>query len=297
MEAQKMLICCIGENLPNVLAGLVADFCQWEYRCVGVIPLVNSSEFVSDIDYLPEDHVVVIDNHSSIEIYRLSDGERIRRFEGYNFRRLCGIQVINKNQFIVVESIHPKIKVFNTDGTLERQWGKKGLGQGEFVSPKQALYLPCGKVVIVDEFDYVVQILDSHRDGDYSQHLLERPKTVGWVGIQSGCLLMTDEYVGSMHVLDETFKIVNSWDTGLANAQHAGKYPFVTHNNQVGILFIENDSRKSRLCLYKSSGRLEMDIPVMCDNTHIPFCIAPLPHDGIALGFLGKIEILQPYMV
>ena len=73
----------------------------------------------------------------------------------------CFTSTQGGGQVALADELKHRILVFNPDGTKKHTIGLKGLGNGEFLSPKNIAVSPEGKLVVADSANHRLQSFDS----------------------------------------------------------------------------------------------------------------------------------------
>ena len=110
--------------------------------------------------------LVVITLGSEIRVLDPHDGSVIRRFGSkgsdpgqFNFLRdpsdpssaIGGIAVAPDGTAYVADSANARVQVFDAMGTFQRQWGRFGSSDGQFLEPIDVAIAPDGSVLVVDD--------------------------------------------------------------------------------------------------------------------------------------------------
>ncbi len=178
---------------------------------VGHIPHHSDIQFSSLVGICKSKHNNLFFTDSRLnKIYTL-DREEDNIFEfttNDNLKQPTGIAYSSKNDELwVVETALHHISIFNMNGTLVRQIGSRGSGEGEFNFPTFIWIDKNGLVYIVDSMNFRIQIFNSN--GDFIT-------TFGHIGDATGSFsrpkgIATDSF-GNIYVVDALFHAVQIFD-------------------------------------------------------------------------------------
>lgn len=76
-----------------------------------------------------------------------------------------GIAVDERGRIYVAFMSQHAVRVYEPDGRLVREWGRKGAGEGEFNQPGGLVFAPDGSLLVADQCNHRVQRFD--RDGAF----------------------------------------------------------------------------------------------------------------------------------
>ncbi len=162
------------------------------------------------------DDRLFVGSGNQIAIYDVSSGVRIGAFD-YQFEQVNDIEAVSSDLLYVADSKADKIKVFNSSGELQFEFGASGDGEGELDFPA-ALTVDesANKVFVGDQNNsrIVVFDLDGNFVTSFGRHTYQDPVTFEWVfegtfscihGLacsQDGRLYIADSYQSNVQVLD-----------------------------------------------------------------------------------------------
>lgn len=106
-------------------------------------------------------------------------------------------------RLIVVDTASHVVNIFNPDGSLHTQFGKRGTGPGEFNYPTLIWHDSGGKLYVTDSLNFRVQVFDSQ--GGYLSQFGRLGDSSGDNMRQKG--VATDSY-GHVYIVDALFNAV-----------------------------------------------------------------------------------------
>ena len=143
--------------------------------------------------------------------------------EGY-FKRPTGLAVDRvRRRIYLTDTLHHSVYVMSTDGRIERSWGRRGEGPGDFNFPT-AVALADDRVFVLDSMNFRVQVFTP--DGEYLDSFGRAANEPGGFFRPKG--LAVDAVNKRVLVVDAMFEVVQafSYDGKLAWAfGHGGTAP------------------------------------------------------------------------
>jgi DNA-binding beta-propeller fold protein YncE len=124
--------------------------------------------------------------------------------------RPSGVVILNDRLFVADAQRHV-IVVFNLNGDFQREFGRRGIGRGEFNFPTHLAVDGRGNLVVTDSMNARVQILDA--DGNYKGEIGNIGDSPGHFGRPKGTAV---DSLGNVYVLDGLFDNLQIFD-------HAGR--------------------------------------------------------------------------
>lgn len=172
--------------------------------------------------------------------------------------RPSGITILNDRLFVADAQQH-KIIVFSLKGDYQREFGKRGIGNGQFNFPTHIAADPKGNLLVTDSMNSRVQILDA--DGNFKSEIGNIGDTPGHFGRPKGAAV---DSVGNVYVLDALFDNLQIFDRSgqlLLNFGETGAQPgqfwlangiAITRANEILVA----DSYNHRIQVFKYVGPL-----------------------------------------
>jgi sugar lactone lactonase YvrE len=172
--------------------------------------------------------------------------------------RPSGLAIMNERLFVADAQRHAVV-VFSLSGLYEREFGKRGIGHGEFNYPTHLFADPKGILFVTDSMNSRVQILDA--DGNYKGEIGNIGDSPGHFGRPKG--VAVDSF-GSVYVLDALFDNLQVFDHSgklLLNFGETGGQPgqfwlangiAITRENEILVA----DSYNHRIQVFKYVGPL-----------------------------------------
>jgi sugar lactone lactonase YvrE len=170
--------------------------------------------------------------------------------------RPSGLAILNDRLFVADSQQHA-IVVFNLRGEFQRDFGKRGVGQGEFNFPTHVSGDGKGNLFVTDSMNGRVQILDA--EGNYKGEIGNIGDSPGHFGRPKGVAV---DSLGSVYVLDALFDNLQIFDHSgrlLLNFGEAGGQPgqfwlangiAITRENEI----LVSDSYNHRIQVFKYVG-------------------------------------------
>jgi sugar lactone lactonase YvrE len=170
--------------------------------------------------------------------------------------RPSGLATLSEGLFVADAERHV-IVVFDLKGGYHREFGKRGLGHGEFNFPTHLSADARGNLYVTDSMNSRVQILDA--EGDFKAEIGNVGDSPGNFGRPKGVAV---DSLGSVYVLDALFDNLQIFDRSghlLLNFGETGAQPgqfwlangiAITHENEILVA----DSYNHRIQVFKYVG-------------------------------------------
>lgn len=181
---------------------------------------------------LPNGDLLFTDSSKGNIFLLTSDHKKIKVFnENGTLQQPTGIAYSKmSNQVWVLETAAHRISIFNIEGVLIKQIGKRGNAEAEFNFPTHIWIANEGLVYIVDSMNFRVQIFD--KDGNFLSVFGEVGDSSGYFARQKG--IATDSY-GNIYVVDALFNTVQ-----IFNGQGEFLYNFGARGREAGDFWMPN---------------------------------------------------------
>jgi hypothetical protein len=172
--------------------------------------------------------------------------------------RPSGVEILNDRLFVADAQRHA-IVVFSLRGEFQREFGRRGIGHGEFNFPTHLAADGQGNLLVTDSMNSRVQILDS--EGNYKGEIGNIGDSPGHFGRPKGVAV---DSLGSVYVLDGLFDNLQIFDHSgrlLLNFGETGVQPgqfwlangiAITRANEILVA----DSYNHRVQVFKYVGPL-----------------------------------------
>jgi hypothetical protein len=172
--------------------------------------------------------------------------------------RPAGLAIINDRLFVADAQRHA-IVVFGLRGQYQREFGKRGIGQGEFNFPTHLAADGQGQLLVTDSMNSRVQILDA--EGNYKGEIGNIGDSPGHFGRPKGAAV---DRLGNVYVVDALFDNLQIFDHSgrlLLNFGETGGQPgqfwlangiAITRENEILVA----DSYNHRIQVFKYVGPL-----------------------------------------
>jgi len=135
------------------------------------------------------------------------NGKLVQRITNH-LERPSGLVIANE-QLFVADSQRHRVVVFDLHGGYQREFGRRGVGPGEFNFPTHLSADNAGNVYVTDSINGRVQILD--RDGNFTGQVGTIGDSTGNFGRPKGVAVDT---LGHVYVLDALFDNLQIFDRG-----------------------------------------------------------------------------------
>ena len=181
----------------------------------------------------PHDQILVLEPSGTVTaVYGSVDGSPLRAPRGLAADSSGGVYV--------AESLGGRVLHLSSSGDLQLELGSWGMGEGQFLKPKDVVLLSDGALVVVDSHKSVVQLLEP--DGSFRQLMSssEGPHLLGFpIGLsqRGGILYVADAGAGSIRSFSPS-----------GAAWKDGAYPTGEAMLETASIRDENASRACRQC-------------------------------------------------
>jgi hypothetical protein len=181
---------------------------------------------------LPNGDLLFTDSSKGNIFLLTSDHKRIREFnKNDTLQQPTGIAYAKiNNQIWLLETAAHRISIFNIEGVLVKQIGKRGSAKAEFNFPTHIWIDHEGLVYVNDSMNFRVQIFDS--EGNFVSVFGEIGDSSGHFARQKG--IATDSF-NNIYVVDALFNTVQ-----IFNQQGEFLYNFGTKGREAGDFWMPN---------------------------------------------------------
>ncbi|MES9991773.1 MAG: hypothetical protein ABW098_07460 [Candidatus Thiodiazotropha sp.] len=126
-----------------------------------------------------------------------------------NFNRPTSIAVDSENGWIyIVDTGLHKISIFNSNKTLLKNFGSRGVGKGQFNFPTHIWKNKNGEILVTDSLNFRIQRFDRH--GNYIEEFGKPGNAIGSFSRPKG---VAEDRYGHVYVVDSLFHNVQLFDT------------------------------------------------------------------------------------
>lgn len=227
----------MGKNQPIILNKPISVYAENPHSCwvldQGVGTMVKVQDQVGEIPHLFKEkynslvgicagsgkEIFFTDSRAN-KVYKMSqDVDELVEFNNLvELNQPTGIAYSHlKDELWVVETAAHRISVFNQEGELIRQIGKRGEGPGEFNFPTFIWIDKLGLVYIVDSMNFRIQILNDK--GEIINYFGQAGDATGYFSRPKG--IATDSF-GNIYIADALFHVVQIFDKNGKFLYHFG---------------------------------------------------------------------------
>lgn len=177
-------------HLIGDVAEIILSYFDIELDLVGFWGQEGYFSRATRVALLPNNEVIVTDSDSHRAVILSAEGECLRQWgrKGTKKGRLrypTGVALLPNNEVAIADTGNHRIQVFSLlpgrEGRFLRQWGRRGSGPGEFLSPILVTCLPNNEVAVVDEDACRIQVFSllPGREGQFLRQWGRRGKGEG----------------------------------------------------------------------------------------------------------------------
>ena len=112
---------------------------------------------------VPDGGLVVADHHSHC-VWRVAHTKDVVEFQQIGSENVLespyGVAVTQEGHIVVTDTGNSHVCLFSSSGTFLTYLGKKGSGEGEFITPRHVCVTPKGEILVADEGNQRIQIFE-----------------------------------------------------------------------------------------------------------------------------------------